>query len=49
MQGLACRRVLVMDVGSANGTFVNGTAVKQCALEPGDLIRIGDVGLAYDR
>ena len=30
------------DCGSLNGTFINSQPVQQTALEPGDLIRIGD-------
>ena len=43
------RHVEIKDVGSSNGTFVNGTAVRSCPLEPGDRLRIGDVDLVYER
>ena len=48
---LQCRGrfVEIKDVGSSNGTFVNGTNVRTCPLEPGDRIRIGDVDLVYER
>ncbi len=35
----------LMDMGSSNGTFVNGTRVEQCKLGDGDLIRLGDTVL----
>ena len=43
------RYVEIKDVGSSNGTFVNGTNVRSCPLEPGDTVRIGDVDLVYER
>jgi len=39
-QGLAIR-----DAGSANGVFVNGKKVDRSALQPGDVIRVGEVVL----
>jgi transcriptional regulator with GAF, ATPase, and Fis domain len=32
----------IRDLGSNNGTFINGKRVEECALEDGDKIRIGD-------
>ena len=32
----------VSDLGSRNGTFVNGSPVKESAVAPGDAVRIGD-------
>ncbi len=48
---LQCRGrfVEIKDVGSSNGTYVNGTNVRSCPLEPGDRIRIGDIDLVYER
>ena len=43
------RHVEIKDVGSSNGTFVNGTSVRSCPLEPGDTVRIGDIDLVYER
>jgi hypothetical protein len=43
------RYVEIKDVGSSNGTFVNGTNVQSCPLEPGDRVRIGDIDLVYER
>jgi len=37
----------LVDVGSANGTLVNGTRVVEQALMDGDAIRIGDVELTF--
>jgi hypothetical protein len=39
-QGLAIR-----DAGSANGVFVNGRKIERSALQPGDLVRVGEVVL----
>ncbi len=44
-------RFLLRDLESTNGTFVNGTRVKEAYLEPGDLIKVGNTSLefvAYD-
>ena len=48
---LQCRGrfVEIKDVGSSNGTFVNGASVRSCPLEPGDTVRIGDIDLVYER
>lgn len=43
------REVEIRDVGSSNGTFVNGAGIHLCPLEPGDKLRIGDVELVYER
>jgi len=37
--------VLVKDLGSTNGTFVNGRRVTACELSDGDEIRVGDTRL----
>lgn len=42
---------LLRDVGSTNGTFLNGSRVKEAYLAPGDLIKAGNTSLefvAYD-
>jgi pSer/pThr/pTyr-binding forkhead associated (FHA) protein len=38
---------VIRDLGSANGTFVNGERVQVRALRPGDEIRIGDTRLTF--
>lgn len=38
-------RVEIEDLGSRNGTFVNGTAIQRAALSAGDRIQVGDVEL----
>jgi hypothetical protein len=38
---------LVVDLGSTNGTFVNGERVRRRLLRPGDRIRIGTTALEY--
>ena len=41
--------VWVEDIGSTNGTFVNGVRVKKSRrLEPGDVIRIGESDFRYE-
>src|SRR5262249_33521087 len=37
----------VVDVGSANGTFVNNQAVKDVLLQPGDHVQVGQSTLVY--
>ncbi|HWQ13753.1 MAG TPA: FHA domain-containing protein [Roseiflexaceae bacterium] len=39
---------LLRDMGSTNGTFVNGRRITQHALAPGDVIQIGAFKLVYD-
>lgn len=43
----AAGRCTVEDLGSSNGTFVNGRRVSRATLSPGDRLRLGDVELAY--
>ena len=40
-------RCTIEDLGSSNGTYVNGRRVSRAALSPGDRLRLGDVELAY--
>ncbi|GBD29104.1 Glycogen accumulation regulator GarA [bacterium HR32] len=37
----------VVDLGSTNGTFVNGQRVQRCRLQHGDRIQLGGVVLEY--
>lgn len=39
--GIAGHHVVVRDLGSRNGTFVNGARVEKARVKPGDRIRIG--------
>lgn len=39
---------VLRDVGSTNGTFVNGQRITQHRLRPGDVIQIGPFKLVYD-
>jgi signal transduction histidine kinase/pSer/pThr/pTyr-binding forkhead associated (FHA) protein len=38
----------VVDVGSANGTYVNDEAVEQAPLKPGDRLRLGQTEMLFD-
>jgi signal transduction histidine kinase/pSer/pThr/pTyr-binding forkhead associated (FHA) protein len=38
----------VVDVGSANGTYLNGQAIEQAALKPGDQVRLGQTVMLFD-
>ena len=40
-------RVFLSDLGSANGTYVNGARCAERALEAGDIVRIGPYKLVY--
>ena len=42
-------RYLVADVGSSNGTYVNGVQVSNAELKDGDVIWIADTRLVFDR
>lgn len=41
-------RHVIIDVGSSNGTFVNGLRVRRALLEPGDVVQVGPVAFSYD-
>jgi hypothetical protein len=40
--------VQVRDLGSTNGTFIDGQSVKEAVLLPGQLLRLGSVDLAFE-
>lgn len=40
-------RFILYDLGSRGGTFVNDERVMECALHPGDIIRLSDRSLIY--
>lgn len=35
--------LVIQDIGSSNGTYVNGKRVQEASLRPGDLIRVGSL------
>ncbi len=37
----------IRDLGSRNGTFLNGKRVNESAIEPGDCVQIGPVGFVF--
>ena len=39
----------VADLGSTNGIYVNGHKVPKKALEPGDIVRVGNTELVFRR
>lgn len=41
-------RVILVDLGSRNGSFVDGLQVQQCRLKNGDRIQLGDVELEFE-
>ena len=41
------QRVILHDLGSTNGTYVNDVRVKECEVEDGDMIRIGQTVFKY--
>jgi hypothetical protein len=40
--------VIIKDLGSTNGTYVNRSAVKEAALQPGQTIHLGSLELRFD-
>ena len=42
------RGVTLMDLGSSNGTFVNGQLIAEALLRPGDIIQVGGVAIRVD-
>src|SRR5258708_26714545 len=41
-------RYVLYDLGSSGGTFVNGQAIHEWILKPGDVISLAGVGFVYD-
>jgi FHA domain len=40
--------VVLKDLGSTSGTFVNGELVEEARLQPGQIIRMGEIGLRFE-
>lgn len=45
---LSAEGILLHDLDSTNGTFVDGERVKQAVLQPGQVVRLGDVELVVE-
>jgi hypothetical protein len=45
---LTAEGVLLRDLGSTNGTFIDGSRVEQAVLRPGQLVRFGEVEFLVD-
>jgi pSer/pThr/pTyr-binding forkhead associated (FHA) protein len=48
--GISCKgdNYLLRDFNSRNGTYINGSAIKVCRINPGDRIQVGDMVLAVE-
>jgi pSer/pThr/pTyr-binding forkhead associated (FHA) protein len=44
----ASDEIRIEDLGSTNGTLVNGAPIQSSPLQPGDRIRIGDVEMVFE-
>jgi predicted component of type VI protein secretion system len=42
------RDVMVKDLNSTNGTFINGERVTECLLKPGEVLRLGQVAMRLE-
>jgi len=42
-------RYILQDIGSSNGTFLNGVRIEEAAIHPGDQIRVGNTILTVGR
>jgi len=40
--------ILIKDLGSTNGTFINGEQIKEATLKPGQALRLGTVELKFE-
>lgn len=40
-------RFVISDLGSTNGTIINGVFIRKKTLEPGDIIQIGEIEIAF--
>ena len=45
---LTAEGLVVKDLDSRNGTFVNGARVERCVLRPGDVLQLGPVALTVE-
>lgn len=42
-------QVIIKDLGSSNGTFVNGNRISECYLKPGDIVKCGSTFLQWSQ
>ena len=42
------REVIVRDLDSTNGTFINGEKITECILKPGEVLRLGQVAMRLE-
>src|SRR5712671_1643092 len=40
--------VVVKDLGSTNGTFINGEKIDEAVLKPGQILRLGMIEMRYE-
>lgn len=45
---LSSKGMLLEDLGSANGTFVNGQRIREALVRPGDIVQVGGVAIRLD-
>jgi len=42
-------QVFIKDLGSSNGTFVNGNKITECSLKAGDIVKCGSTFVEWTR
>jgi hypothetical protein len=42
-------RAIIKDLGSTNGSYVNGNKISECVLKPGDIVKIGSAFLNWSQ
>jgi pSer/pThr/pTyr-binding forkhead associated (FHA) protein len=49
MVQVEAKGVILRDLGSGNGTFIGQRRILECVLSPGDIIRIGEQEIRYEK